>query len=221
VALVFAGPVIGPPAAKLLNAVLTITLTPFAWILEKIFHALLGNKNPFEGIQPQNLPLNGDEHKKTGDSGNGWFDAGVFLVRGLALAITLGLVLGGVWLASRLRRRTTDREDTDAQASRVGGIGEDGMGLLRSLFHRGGRGSKRDEGGIRRLYLDVVDRGGERSRPRIPGETPAEFAPVLVDAFQEPVTDDITRAFEQARYAGREPDAATLRELERRWREAR
>jgi hypothetical protein len=221
VALVFAGPVIGPPAGKLLNAVLTITLTPFAWLLEKLFHALLGDKNPFQDIAPQNLPLNGDEHKQQGNGQSGWFDFGVFLVRGLALAITAGLVLGGVWLASRLRRRNADRIAGDAQTSTAGGIGDDGLALLRSLFRRGPREAKHRGDGVARLYQEVVARGAESSRPRLVGETPAEFAPVLSEAFHAPVTDDITRAFEQARYAGREPDAATVLELERRWKSVR
>ncbi|MGH7753015.1 MAG: DUF4129 domain-containing protein, partial [Gemmatimonadales bacterium] len=54
---------------------------------------------------------------------------------------------------------------------------------------------------------------------RRPGETPAEFAPVLEDTFHRPVTDEITHAYEQARYAGREPDGAALAALEHRWRE--
>jgi hypothetical protein len=34
------------------------------------------------------------------------------------------------------------------------------------------------------------------------------------------VTDEITYAYEQARYAGREPDPTTLAALERQWRES-
>jgi hypothetical protein len=40
---------------------------------------------------------------------------------------------------------------------------------------------------------------------------------VLNQTFATPVTDDITKAFEAARYAGREPDARTIEELRRRW----
>ena len=220
-ALVFAGPVVGPPAGKLLNFVLTITLTPFAWLLEKLFHALLGNKNPFEGLHPQDLPVQNSDHKNTNSGGSGWSDAGVFVVRGLALALTAGIVLGGIWLAARLRRRAAATATGDEVTSSAGGLGDDALSLLRSLFRRGGGARRRDVAGITLLYRDVVDRGEESRRPRLAGETPAEFAPVLTDAFHEPVTDDITRAFEQARYAGREPDAATLRELERRWKAAR
>ena len=48
-------------------------------------------------------------------------------------------------------------------------------------------------------------------------ETAREFAPELRITFASPVTDDITRAFEAARYAGREPDARAIEDLRRRW----
>ena len=45
-----------------------------------------------------------------------------------------------------------------------------------------------------------------------------EYSPALAETLQTDVTLEITRAFEEARYAGREPDAATVAELQRRWK---
>jgi hypothetical protein len=68
------------------------------------------------------------------------------------------------------------------------------------------------------LYLDVLSRSERDGHPRGPGETPSEFAPVLTSAYGSPVTDDITRAFEEARYAGREPDERLVHDLHERWK---
>jgi len=52
--------------------------------------------------------------------------------------------------------------------------------------------------------IEVLQRAEATGYPREPGSTPNEFAPTLVTAFHTPVTDEITAAFEQARYAGRD-----------------
>ena len=65
------------------------------------------------------------------------------------------------------------------------------------------------------LWLNFTDFG-----PGVFGITAAEFAPELAETFHTPVTDEITAAFQEARYAGRDPDPRTLADLERRWREA-
>jgi hypothetical protein len=108
-------------------------------------------------------------------------------------------------------------------ASVAGSAGEDLRSLWRSVFRRGGdsRTTAASQSGTVRLYRQVLDHAAERGRPKNPAETPREFAPVLSSTFHAGVTDEITAAFHEARYAGREPDPRTLAELERRWREAR
>jgi hypothetical protein len=64
----------------------------------------------------------------------------------------------------------------------------------------------------------VLARAEERGHARKLDRTPDEHAPELRRIFDSSVTDDITLAFEQDRYAGREPDPAFLSELEERWR---
>ncbi|MGE5595739.1 MAG: DUF4129 domain-containing protein, partial [Hyphomicrobiales bacterium] len=68
------------------------------------------------------------------------------------------------------------------------------------------------------LYHEVLATAERHGHPRPPGDTPEEFAPHLRDAFRTPVTDDITRAFEHSRYAGRPPSDAEVTDLAHRWR---
>ena len=69
-----------------------------------------------------------------------------------------------------------------------------------------------------RLYLEVLESARQAGTPRAASRTPHEFAPALIDAFHRDVTDEITAAFEHARYAGRAPDPAALADLRRRWK---
>ena len=47
------------------------------------------------------------------------------------------------------------------------------------------------------------------------------MAPELADRYRDDVAEDITRAFESARYGGREFDPRTVAELRERWRSLR
>jgi hypothetical protein len=118
----------------------------------------------------------------------------------------------------RFRRRPRSGVDPSAGGSRTGSLAEDASGLWRSLLGRRRRRSASGGEGAVRLYLEVLQRAEERGRARPIGATPEEFQPQLEEAFHASVTDEITAAFEQSRYAGRPLDARTLHELERRWR---
>lgn len=213
----FVGPIIGPPLGSALSTVLTIVLTPIAWVLEKFFSAFLGNADPFTNINP--AIIQGEPQKEAAKQAHhsGLFDAGIYLLRALALLILLGLLAFGIWFVTKLRNRTREPQPADTAASRAGGLGDDLGSLFRSVFRRGPAREKRTIDGVSRLYRDVLDRAEQDARPRLAGETANEFAPVLADTFQSNVTDEITSAFVEARYAGREPDERTLKDLERRW----
>ena len=121
-------------------------------------------------------------------------------------------------IVARLRRRARELRPADESATGAGSLGDDLRSLLGSLFRRGERHRSDGAAGVSRLYLEVLARAERDARPKLIGETAGEFAPVLSETFRTDVTDDITHTFEQARYAGREPDARTLRDLEQRWR---
>jgi hypothetical protein len=136
----------------------------------------------------------------------------------LALAIFVGAAILVATAFVRLRNRRHGRVEDGREALSAGSLAEDFGGMLRGLFRRKPQpppGYATTE--ATRLYLEVLARAERAGHARPAGETASEFAPELKATFATPVTDDITRAFEAARYAGREPDARTLEELRARW----
>ena len=216
----YLGPIIGPPLGEAINFVLTIILTPIGWALNKLFTSLFGGANPFKQIDPTQLNIQGGP-KQTETQGHGaWYDATLFLLRALVFVLVFAAIAGVVWFVVRLRRRVRSVRLEDQAVGRTGSFSHDLRSVMGSLFSRSARPPSKAEG-ISRLYLEVLTRGEAAARPRLAGETAGEFAPVLADTFETDVTDEITRAFEQARYAGREPDARTLRALQERWNTVR
>lgn len=212
------GSTIGPVIGRATEWILTIILTPFAWILEKIFSALFGGKNPFPQltdatIQRSNEAANPDKSNQSAAGA-----AGLFVMRAFALLAFFALVGAAVALFVRLRKSRVPETGEGREAAGAGNFRDDLGSLFRSLFRRG---SPKSEGfastETTRLYLEVLGRAEKAGHSRPGGDTAREFAPELKAAFTSSVTDDITVAFESARYAGREPDARTVAELRRRW----
>jgi hypothetical protein len=220
-AIVYLGPIIGPPLGAALNAVLTIVLTPIAWALEKLFSALLGDSDPLKQLKLNPIDIGAQKDNPGAKGHSGWYDIALYLFRALALVLVLAAVVGVVWIVARLRRRARELRPADEVAAGAGSLGDDLRSLFGSLFRRGERRHSSEAAGVSRLYLEVLARAERDARPKLVGETAGEFAPVLSETFRADVTDDITHAFEQARYAGREPDARTLQDLEQRWRSVR
>lgn len=212
-------PIIGPPLGRGIELVLTIILYPPAWLLEKLFRALLGDANPFNELtQLARPPTLTPDANEPSDPSLGE-RAGRFTFRSVALLAVVAIGVGLAVLVSTLRRRSPERHPPAHGTSAAGSAIEDLRGALGALFHRRGRGMDVSRGeGVVRLYREVLERSAEAARPRAEGETPSEFAPVLAQAFRNRVTDDITAAFEEARYAGRPPEPRRLAELEERWR---
>lgn len=213
-------PVIGPPLAAATEAVLTVVLYPPAWLIENLMRWLLRDSQ-FPQLSQSITDQAAQASGEGGDGGQSSLQrVGTFLFRGLALALFAGLLTLAVLWFSRLRRRLKSRPDDPIATAVAGSLREDLAGLWRGLFRREpppreGRGATPME----RLYLEVSARASSSGEPRQPFETPEEYAPRLRQALQRPLTDEITAAFEQARYAGREPDSRTLADLGRRWRE--
>jgi hypothetical protein len=216
------GPTVAPAVGTAIETVLVILLTPIAWVLAAIFERLFQGANPFEAFQPPApVVVEGDPQAVPAEPSVAE-RVGLFGLRTLALVGVTAVVLGIIVAWTRIRRRYAAIRERSAVAAGAGGLGEDLRALLRAL--RPGRGATRPAAGgsaAARLYLDVLEDAEHRGRHREPSQTPHEFAPVLHDTFDTQVTDDITAAFEEARYAGREPDRASVAELERRWRALR
>jgi hypothetical protein len=210
------GPLLGPPLRAVTEWVLVILLTPPAWLLAHLFELLFGGVKPAQELLPATQQAIGNTKEPAAHNPSTWARVLTYVLRGVALVVFTAVVAGVVLFFTRLRRRVRERDAARPVTGTAGSLGDDARNLLRSLFRRGGTGGVHGQG-IYQLYGDVLRRAADHGRQRLPGQTASEFAPALSATFHTPVTDEITAAFEQARYAGREPDARKLAELERRW----
>jgi hypothetical protein len=213
------GPVVGPWLETAIFYGLAGILWPVAWLLDKVLGFILGGIGGFEPIEITPATLRDVAEREPSESSSPVERGGVYLTRVLMLVVALGgLALLVAWL-TRLRRRAR-QPGLDGEAAGIGGaLQED----LRSLFGSILRRPQPAAAGppstpARRLYIEVLARAATHGADRHSDETPAEFAPRLSEAFHSPITDEITAAFMQSRYAGREPDPRVVAELERRWR---
>lgn len=214
------GPVLGPAIGTVTEWTLTILLTPFAWVLTWIFETVLQGNNPFPNL-PQNV-VNTSEAAGDPDSGerSAVSKAGLFLARTIALLALVALVAFVATVFVRIRNRQRARVADGRETATAGDLRGDLGSMFRSLFHRRGHASPgQATTEATRLYLEVLAKAEREGHGRPEGETAREFAPVLHETFATSVTDDITRAFETARYAGREPDARAIEDLRRRWQQ--
>ncbi len=216
-------PALGPPLGAVIEKVLTIVLTPPAWLLEKLFRALFSGSNPFSQVQLTEFVIDNAGRANDGpkESESPWSKFGAMAFRILALALVTAIATGILFLVMALRRRLQPGTAGGPSASSSGSLRDDAGAFMRRLFSRrnpAGYGTPPSE--AVRLYRDVLTRAESRGYQRAAAETAEEFLPKLHTAFETNVTDDITAAFEEARYAGREPDAATVGDLRRRWQSA-
>ncbi|MEO8539546.1 MAG: DUF4129 domain-containing protein [bacterium] len=211
------GPTLGPIISGTIEWTLTIILTPFAWLLTHLFELLFRGASPLPDVQ-QAVSTRSQEAGHPASDPSTASRVGVFFMRSVALVVLIGVAALVATVFARLRNRRRTILDDDRQTSGAGDLRSDLGALFRSLLRRSPSvppGTATTE--ATRLYLDVLAKAEQSGRGRPEGDTAREFAPVLNQAFANPVTDDITRAFESARYAGREPDERTIAELRQRW----
>jgi len=216
------GPVIGPVISSAVEWTLTIILTPFAWVLTKFFEAMFAGTNPFENLAQAARTTSQEAGDPENSERSAAGRAGLFFMRTLALLVFFALAALAVTVFVRLRNRRSAAAIEERQAGVAGSFRDDVGSLFRSLFRRPpARPPGHATTEATRLYLEVLAKAESAGHARPAGETAREFAPELKETFATPVTDDITRAFEAARYGGREPDARALAELRERWQRVR
>ncbi len=212
------GPTLGPIISTAVEWTLTIVLTPFAWVLTKLFEFLFQGASPLPDLQEAVATRSeqaGNPDKADPSTAS---RVGVFFMRTVALVVLIAAAAFFATVFARLRNRRGRRLEDGREASSVGDFRSDLGSMLKSLFRRGpARMPGRATTEATRLYLEVLSTAEAAGHGRPSGETAREFAPVLNETFSNPVTDDITRAFESARYAGREPDERVIAELRSRW----
>lgn len=211
------GPTIGPLLSASVRWTLTIFLTPFAWFLTWFFELIFRGASPLPDIQQAVVNRSQDAGHPSQEKSTAT-RVSAFFMRMVALTLMIGAAAFVATMFARLRKRQRKLAEEGRETSSVGDLRSDLGSMFRSLFRRQpARPPGEATTEATRLYLDVLAKAEAGGHSRERGATAREFAPVLQDAFADPVTDDITRAFEAARYAGREPDVRTLQELRRRW----
>ncbi len=193
---------------------------PIAWVLTNFFEFILwligagGETEPSQIEVPVPPETAESEGQSSGDSLAA--RAARYTLAGGSIFLGIAAVAALIFILAVLRRRAADRGLDASESEAVGSFGEDLRGAARDLFRRERRREPAGEG-VTRLYLEVLESAHREGRDRRQGQTPHEFAPVLISTFHQDVTDEITAAFEYARYSGRTPDESTLADLRRRW----
>lgn len=218
----FAGPVLGPPLGQATGAVMRVVLFPPAWLLEHLFRLLLGGNSAFPDLTGFAQDNARRAQEQPGEHHSDAARAAIYFMRALGLVVALALVAGLVaWVVRRRRRQLVARDDA-LNVTIAGGLGADLRAFWRGLLPGGGRPhTRRPDSAIARLYLETTARSARQGRPRAPAETPREFAPALEATLGQPVTREISHAFQEARYGAHEPGATVVAELDRRWRSGR
>ncbi len=220
-----AGDEIGSVIYTVVDAVAYVILTPIAIVLAWFFHLIIPEGAMSQlvdnsGLNPGNADQNAVDEMQSNDPA--WQRLLRFAVRLGLLGIVAAVVIGLLIVVIRLKRRGATLRESEAVHSSAGSLGADLAAGLRSLFsRRDGSGGHVERDGIYRLYAAVLDDAEGRGIGRPASRTPEEHAPVLAATYRAGVTDEITVAFEHARYAGRETDAASVAELQRRWEQSR
>lgn len=208
------GGLLGSYLVSAVQFILILVLTPVLLAFDAILGWLVALFDPSFSSSGEGA---GPAEPAPGEDGLGGFAA-----TGLRIALLLVgtlVIIGALALVSRLYRRSRQARQAPPGSSAAGSFGED----LRSLFHNPFRrrsGPPEGDDAIA-LYRRVLHDAEGRGRPRPPSQTPGEYAPALQDLFHTRVTDEITAAFVEARYAGRAPDPDRIRELQRQWEESR
>jgi hypothetical protein len=228
---------VGEAATAVAGPIVYVIVAPFFWLLTLLIRGvawiiawLLPVAAPT--LEPDVCaPLpNGELPEGCGPSDEGAFDSEPSIwsrVLGTIIATTLGgaVVIVALLVAYQAFRRFARRSEGAAGERRhdiepASGLGDD-LALLLDALRRPFRryGSRpRPATGAYRLYFEMLDRAERDGLTRSPATTPSQFAPSLDGHFHSDLPEDITRAFEEARYGEREPDAARLRALRQQWR---
>ena len=215
---------LGPPALAALKAIAWFVtwaiFFPIAWLLTNLMELVLslfggGEAEPRE----VELPAQVVEGEGAGsEDGEASLASRVlrYTLAGGAIFLGIAAVAGLIFFLAFLRRRTAEAEAGAPESARAGDFGDDLRDAVRGLFRRERRRTPGGEGAVR-LYLEVLESARREGVERPEGQTAHEFAPVLLGALHRDVTDEITAAFEAARYAGRPPRESALADLRRRW----
>lgn len=214
----FLGRELGGLVEQTIYYTLLIILTPIAWVFELFFGWLFGNMSIPEGAEME--PAFQAEEGEAGEERSTSERTMMGIWRVFLLVLTVAIIGAAMALVTRFYRRYRRQQGAGPATGSAGSLGEDFRSLFRNPFSRRPAPPPAGHDAIA-LYRRVLHEADRSGRPRQAYETPDEYAPKLNELFHVQVTDEITEAFDEARYAGRPPDPERIRDLEQRWEDSR
>jgi hypothetical protein len=188
------------------------------WILS----LLGGNEQEFLEIQlpaALDVPLGGSEvGENQGESA--WNRWGRYAFGGGMLGIVVTIVVLVMILTMRWYKRHINEDDTTGNAERAGSLMEDLKSFASNFRFRTGSNKKAsDFSGAIKLYLDLLDDASSRGLDRPASRTSSEFEPELVETYKDNFPKQITKLFEEERYASRHARLEDVNKARKIWEE--
>lgn len=207
-------------ALEMLIRGLSYLLWPLFWIVERLGEAIgPPPEDPINRLSPGVAqPLDPEQ----GEPREADPTAGIIAVRILGgIGAVLVFAILAYWLFRRFFARAVDpdveRESMWDDADLFGDL-KAGLSGLRDRFRRAAPPPAPDAR-IAALYYEMLDHAAGRGVARAPARTPAQFAGALERAYGSALPVEISAAFAEFRYAGREPSGARIIRLENGWRD--
>ena len=194
-------------------------LWPLFWIVEQLSEVI--GPPPDDPVNRLSPGVAAPIDPESAEAGEADPTAGIIAVRifGGIAAILLFAILA-FWLFRRFLARDADsdveRESIWEDADLLGDL-KAGLAGLRDRFRRAAPPPEPDAR-IAALYYEMLEHAAGRGVNRAPARTPAQFAGALERAYDSPLPAEISAAFAEFRYAGREPSGAGINRLEAGWR---
>ena len=189
-------------------------IVPIGWIMIHIvdfifwFLALLGG-NEQESLEIQlpaalDVPL-GESEVGENQGESAWNRWGRYAFGGGMLGIVVTIVVLVMFLTMRWYKRHVNEDDTTGNAERAGSLMEE-LKSFASNFTFRTRSNKKSSHftGAIRLYLDLLADASSRGLDRPESKTSREFEPELVETYRDDFPKQITKLFEEERYASRQ-----------------
>jgi hypothetical protein len=194
---------------KAVGIALAWTFSPFFFAIGWLFDHVPWPFDSSELPEQQDQQLRDPEEEEAEPAQ--WSIVLGYIVRTVAVIAVIALVVALLWFAFRRFTRRSDGagDETRESIEPVSGGVFDG---LRSLVPRLPRRASGHDA-IGRLYVSMLRAASQRGLERPLAATPLEFAPQLDARFDSPVPSTISRAYAEARYAARSPDAADVERL--------
>ena len=205
----FTGPVINAIG----NFFYYALIVPVGWVVIHIVDfgfwilSLLGG-NEQESLEIQMAPALDIEFAKSevveNQGESAWNRWGRYVFGGGMLSIVVAIVVLAMILTVRWYKRHVNEDETTGNAEKAGSFMDELKSFASNFTFRTGSTKKTSHfTGAIRLYLDLLDDASSRGLDRPESKTSSEFEPELVETYRDNFPKQITKLFEEERYASR------------------